>query len=109
MCGQRRNFIGTGNDGFTCDHCGLEVLPLSRGSYRNHCPRCLWSRHVDVVPGDRAERCGGLMEPVEVSGSTARGWTVTHRCTECGMRRPNRAVLDDPLQPDSLETLVELA
>ncbi|MCZ6792291.1 MAG: RNHCP domain-containing protein [Planctomycetota bacterium] len=109
MPGERRNFIGTGNDGFTCEHCGLEVLPLARASYRNHCPRCLWSRHVDDAPGDRAASCGGLMEPVELSGSTSVGWTILHRCTVCGARRPNRAAVDDRRQPDDWERLLELA
>ena len=38
---------------FNCEHCGKEVLPLSDGSYRNHCPYCLYSKHVDIVLGDR--------------------------------------------------------
>jgi hypothetical protein len=24
-------------------------MPLKRGSYRNHCPACLYSKHVDAV------------------------------------------------------------
>src|SRR3954452_24116834 len=48
---------------FTCGNCGAAV----RGNgYTNHCPRCLWSRHVDVDPGDRAADCGALMRPVGV-------------------------------------------
>ena len=42
------------NTAFSCLRCGLEVVPLSNGSYRNHCAECLYSKHVDVVPGDRA-------------------------------------------------------
>ena len=52
------------NTAFTCEHCGREVVPLTSGSYRNHCPFCLYSKHVDALPGDRMSECGGLMEPV---------------------------------------------
>ena len=106
--GERRNFHGSGNDAFLCGHCGEEVLPLEQGSYRNHCPSCLWSRHVDVVPGDRGSPCKGLMEPIRLIGSSSAGWKVLQRCTECGFERANRVVLDDPAQPDSWDALVKL-
>ena len=51
------------DSGFICGHCGKKVEPLGFTS-RNHCPFCLWSRHLDELPGDRASECGGLMEPV---------------------------------------------
>jgi hypothetical protein len=41
------------DDFFVCVHCGKEVKPLGYTS-RDHCPFCLWSVHVDVNPGDRA-------------------------------------------------------
>jgi DNA-directed RNA polymerase subunit RPC12/RpoP len=76
---------------FTCLHCGARV----RGSgYTNHCPRCLWSRHVDVNPGDRAAECGGSMEPV--AALYQRGQiVVVHRCLACGRTRRNRSAADD--------------
>ena len=62
------------NAGFTCAHCGAGVLPLTNGSYRNHCPFCLWSVHVDDArPGDRLSVCRGLMQPVELV-SKRKGW-----------------------------------
>ena len=54
------------DDGFTCVHCGREVKPLGYSS-RNHCPFCLWSRHVDINPGDRANPCGGDLEPISAT------------------------------------------
>ena len=54
----------TKNDaGFICRNCGREVPPLGYSS-RNHCPFCLCSLHVDVLPGDRAADCGGILDPV---------------------------------------------
>ena len=71
---------------FVCGHCRRSV----RGTgYTNHCPRCLWSRHVDVMPGDRAADCGGLMEPV--GALLERGeFVVLQRCVDCGHRWRNR-------------------
>ena len=48
------------NVGFVCEHCGGMVLPAS-ASYRNHCPFCLYSKHVDMEPGDRQNTCAGMV------------------------------------------------
>ena len=48
---------------FTCEHCGAF---LQGNGYTNHCSRCLWSKHVDNSPGDRANSCRGLMKPIAV-------------------------------------------
>jgi len=109
MAKTRRRFRQARNEGFVCEHCGGKVRPLSNGSCRNHCPRCLWSKHVDDVPGDRASFCGGMMEPVAVQSDSRRGWMIVHKCTRCGELRRNRAATDDPRQPDDVGALVELA
>jgi hypothetical protein len=106
---QRTNFVGRTNEGFTCEHCGAEVLPLLRGGFRNHCPQCLWSKHVDHVPGDRANTCRGLMVPVRVEPDAKREYLVVHRCIRCGQVRRNRAALDDPRQGDSMEAVIAVA
>lgn len=78
---------------FTCGNCGAAV---TGDGYTNHCPRCLYSCHVDVNPGDRAESCGGLMAPVALSQKNGR-YVIVHRCLKCGAERPNRAHdADDP-------------
>ncbi len=105
----RRNPLPGGNEAFTCAKCGASVRPLRNGSVRNHCPQCLWSLHVDRVPGDRAEACGGLMRPIGIQGTTASGWTIIFRCERCGAERRNRAAEDDPEQPDSWDVLVALS
>jgi hypothetical protein len=107
--GGRRNFLGTGNDPFTCAVCGAAVLPLANGSFRSHCPECLWSLHVDVIPGDRASDCGGLMEPVALEGAASAGWSIVHVCRRCGARRRNRSAEDDPRQPDRWDRMVEVS
>jgi DNA-directed RNA polymerase subunit RPC12/RpoP len=83
---------------FTCEHCGRPVEPLGRGTYRNHCPFCLWSKHVDDQgPGDRASTCGGLMEPIGLDQDGKKGWMILHRCVHCGKEIPNKAAPDDDL------------
>ena len=104
---RRFTAIGT-NRGFSCVHCGAEVPALANGSYRNHCPHCLHSLHVDVNPGDRASECGGLLVPVAVEQSAKKGWVIVHRCRVCNAERRNRAALDDPGTPDDFDALVAL-
>jgi hypothetical protein len=76
---------------FTCGSCGREV---AGDGYTNHCPSCLWSRHVDVNPGDRMAGCGGMMEPaaVLVEGD---GYVIVHRCRACGHVGRNRSAPED--------------
>ena len=74
---------------FECEHCGH----LQRGTgYTNHCGSCLWSKHVDVNPGDRAATCHGLMQPVAVDTKKA-GYRILQRCLGegCGHERWNKA------------------
>lgn len=90
-----RTFQRTRED-FICGHCGA---PNSGNGYTNHCRNCLWSRHVDVNPGDRAAGCGALMAPVglDVTGGHE---VILHRCTApgCGHTRKNKASADDDRQ-----------
>jgi hypothetical protein len=94
------------NTGFVCARCGETVLALTNGSYRNHCPTCLWSLHVDEAPGDRASACGGPMEPIGLQRG-AKHLQVVHRCARCGLVRPNR-VAERTVQPDRFEALLLL-
>ncbi len=101
-----RRFIAQGtNQAFICTHCGKDVPALDNGSYRNHCPFCLYSLHVDINPGDRANTCQGVLEPIGVDYSGKKGWIILHRCLRCGEIRRNRAALDDSVS-DSYEKIV---
>ena len=95
------------DDGFICVHCGKEVRPLKYTS-RNHCPFCLWSLHVDINPGDRANECGGLLRPIRTEPDAKRGFIVIHKCEKCGEIRRNRAALDAKTQPDNRSLLIKL-
>ncbi|MFA6279068.1 MAG: RNHCP domain-containing protein [Candidatus Paceibacterota bacterium] len=76
---------------FTCEQCGAEV---TGNGYTNHCPKCLWSKHVDVFPGDRAATCQGLMEPIDAA-LESEGYVILQRCVTCGHERRNKASKDD--------------
>lgn len=105
-----RRFIAQGtNEGFNCSHCGKQVLALANGSYRNHCPYCLYSLHVDINPGDRASDCQGSLKPIAVEHSGKKGWVIIHRCERCGEIRRNKAALDDPNLPDDFELIIQLS
>lgn len=81
---------------FRCTHCRLDVSTDAPGTrHRNHCPTCLWSRHVDVSPGDRSARCAAAMEPIAVSVRDDGEWALVHRCGGCGVVRLNRVAGDD--------------
>ena len=82
---------------FTCGHCGRRVgLLPSGGRNRNHCPYCLYSRHVDAErSGDRASACKGMMEPIGVFERPNGEEVITHRCLVCGFERFNRVGADD--------------
>lgn len=90
--------------GFTCTHCGTTVAPAPAGTRnRNHCPRCLHSLHLDIRPGDRANPCRGVMEPVALWRKSGGELAIIHRCSRCGELVANRIAGDD--SPAALRTL----
>ena len=95
------------DDGFTCAHCGREVQPLGYSS-RNHCPFCLWSLHVDINPGDRANPCGGALEPISAEPDAKKGYILISRCQKCGEIRRCRTAHEAKVQPDNLSLLIRL-
>lgn len=76
---------------FVCEHCGVQV---HGNGYTNHCPECLWSKHVDEQPGDRAAKCGGMMKPCMLEGSSPE-YDLVHVCEMCGYTHRNRVVAGD--------------
>ena len=81
---------------FRCLNCKRFVSIDAPGTrHRNHCPSCLWSRHVDTRPGDRASDCHGKMEPVAVWVKDKSEWALVHRCKHCETLTSNRIAGDD--------------
>ncbi len=104
----RRNPIRI-DEAFTCDHCGRPVPP-GHSRVRDHCPFCLRSLHVDVVPGDRAAGCWGLMDPVGIELGGRAEAVIRYRCRRCGHEHRNRAAIDvePPDDPALLRRLAAL-
>lgn len=92
---------------FRCVNCRQHVSAawlLSGVRNRNHCPYCLYSRHLDLWrPGDRLAACKGSMQPVGLTlkripkkyGDTSGELMLVHCCTECGKLSINRIAADD--------------
>lgn len=89
-----KNFIKK-EENFVCKVCKKEV----RGTgYTNHCPNCLWSRHVDEeIPGDRASKCRGLMKPIGVEIKSGEYFLI-HKCQKCGKKTRNKSSSEDKLE-----------
>ncbi|MCL2213129.1 MAG: RNHCP domain-containing protein [Oscillospiraceae bacterium] len=103
---ESKRFIKNDN-GFECANCGVKVEPLGYSS-RNHCPKCLFSVHLDVNPGDRNADCGGLMKPERVELCPRDEYIIVHKCTHCGAVRRNKAAHRATKQPDDLRLLIRL-
>lgn len=103
---EQKRFTRNDNS-FVCAHCGREVEPMGSSS-RNHCPFCLWSLHVDNLPGDRANTCGGQMKPIRSEPDAKHEFVIIHKCTKCGEIRRNRAALNARTQSDNRSLLVRL-
>ena len=82
------------DSGFVCRNCGKEVKPLGYTS-RDHCPYCLHSIHIDIVPGDRANSCLGTLRPVAIESSNKKGYIITFKCDKCGEIKRNKMADDD--------------
>ncbi|MAZ40781.1 hypothetical protein CL654_01525 [bacterium] len=79
---------------FECEHCGRQV---KGDGYTNHCPKCLYSKHVDNHPGDRASDCEGLMEPIFLDQEHGE-YSVTHKCLICGHTKRNKMQKGDDFE-----------
>ncbi|WP_106767119.1 RNHCP domain-containing protein [Paenibacillus faecalis] len=89
------------NTSFQCEKCSAEVSPLTNGSYRNHCPFCLYSKHLDNKTGDRLSQCKGLMKPIALDYSAKKGYQIIHQCIKCKKTHKNK-VATDTIQEDNI-------
>lgn len=105
---ERRLKLEEKKGGFRCCNCG-QWVPFSEfmgTEHRNHCPFCLWSKHVDLEkPGDRKSKCQAGMKPIGLTfkhegldkyGKLRQGeLMLIHECTSCGKISINRIAADD--------------
>ena len=101
------------DNSFKCSNCKIFVGDNEEMGtrWRNHCPSCLYSKHVDLeTPGDRKASCNSRMEPIGLTlkkeglnqyGEERRGeLMLVHKCCneECGKISINRLAGDDDVQ-----------
>ena len=101
------NYVNINSD-FNCVHCQNFVTTsemLAGVRNRNHCPYCLWSRHLDHFDaGDRMSACKAPMKPVGLTqkkkkkkyiSGTGGELMIVHLCIGCGKIAINRIAADD--------------
>ena len=107
-------------NGFKCCNCGKLVFfsEFIGTEHRNHCPFCLWSKHVDLEePGDRKADCRAGMKPIGLTfkqeGTDKYGrprpgeLMIIHECAGCGKISINRIAGDD--NPETILKIFEVS
>ncbi len=98
---ERKNFLVPEREPYNCENCGQQVMG---GRYNNHCPNCLYSKHVDdKIPGDRASNCKGLMKPVGVIQKNSN-WRIKQECTKC-----HKVGIFDSTPGDNTDVIIQLS
>ena len=105
--------------GFLCKLCNVYVSSttfLSGVQNRNHCPYCLWSRHLDLyTTGDRLSACKSPMKPIGLTtkatnkkyGSDRGELMLIHLCTDCESLSINRIAADD--DPETIYDIFQIS
>jgi len=81
------------DEGFICENCNKKVEKLNYTA-RDHCPFCLYSKHVDINPGDRKNSCLGLLEPIKIE-KFKDTYKIIYRCKKCNVLHKNIVAVDD--------------
>ncbi len=81
------------DEDFLCDNCHKMVNKLGYTA-RDHCPYCLYSKHVDINPGDRKNDCFGLLVPIGIE-KYRDTYKIIYRCAKCGLTHKNIVASDD--------------
>ena len=87
---------------FICENCNTKVNKLNY-SARDHCPNCLYSKHVDINPGDRANKCHGLLIPIGIE-KYKNTYKIIYKCNKCHNIHKNIIANDD-----NFEKIIELS
>lgn len=78
---------------FICENCLKKVEKLGYTA-RDHCPYCLYSKHVDINPGDRNNKCQGLLKPINIE-KHKNTYKIIYKCTKCNKLHKNIIANDD--------------
>lgn len=78
---------------FICENCQQKVEKLNYTA-RDHCPHCLYSKHVDINPGDRQNSCCGLLKPISIE-KFKNTYKIIYKCQKCNQLHKNIMANDD--------------
>lgn len=87
---------------FICENCGSNVSALGYTA-RDHCNSCLYSKHVDINPGDRLNECKGLLKPIGIE-KFKDTYKIIYKCESCGELHKNIMANDD-----NFDIIIELS
>lgn len=87
---------------FVCENCNTLVSPL-KYTARDHCPNCLYSKHLDIMPGDRQNNCHGLLKPISIE-KFKDTYKIIYKCTKCNILHKNVMAKDD-----NMDLIIELS
>lgn len=82
------------DESFVCVNCHKKVPKLYYTS-RDHCNSCLFSLHVDLFPGDRLNKCKGILRPINIIETSNKGKVIVYKCLKCGQEVKNIVAEDD--------------
>ena len=88
-------------ENFICDHCQTKITGTG---YTNHCPACLYSKHVDKkTPGDRLSTCNSLMKPISLEIKSGK-YNIYHQCLKC-----NKVIKNKTSPNNNQQKLIQLS
>ena len=86
---------------FICENCHKKITKLGYTA-RDHCNYCLYSKHVDIMPGDRKNNCLGLLRPIGIE-KYRDTYKIIYQCDKCHQFHKNIMARDD-----NMDLIIEL-
>lgn len=87
---------------FICENCKQKIEKLNYTT-RDHCNHCLYSKHVDINPGDRQNPCKGLLKPIGIE-KFKNTYKIIYKCKKCNQIHKNIMATDD-----NMDLIIELS
>ena len=87
---------------FICENCNKKIEKLNYTA-RDHCNFCLYSKHLDINPGDRENKCHGLLKPIKIE-KFKNTYKIIYKCEKCGQTHKNIMANDD-----NMDIIIELS
>lgn len=87
---------------FICENCHKKIEKLDYTA-RDHCNYCLYSKHLDINPGDRNNPCQGMLKPIGIE-KYKNTYKIIYKCLKCGKLHKNIMASDD-----DFDTIIKLS